>query len=396
MLLTIDIVLVALLIWGFTAGVRAGFFSTLGTFAGLIVGAVAMPYALPFVARSVPDSSWRGVAVLGVAIGLLAMSSSIGSGIGAIVRKGADRLHLGGVERLMGGVLAALCTAIALSLTAAGVISSAIPFLSQSFASSQVIESINRYTPQPVTDAIARIRAQAFDSTGMPALRGLFEGDTSGGDNPAPAIEANTAKIEAAAKSVARISGIAPACSTMSSGSGFLVANDLLITNAHVVAGVSAPLVELPGEPARTGSIIYFDPVNDLAVVSADVTAKALPLNDSPMARGSVGVVQGYPYGGPFQSVPARILSTERDAVPDIYGGSTASRPLHVLQARVEPGNSGGPLLDQNGEVTGIVFAKAQERADIGYAMTNEEIEHVLSLVSTRNPPVSTGRCLAR
>ncbi|MCH4208521.1 MarP family serine protease [Bifidobacterium sp.] len=395
MLLTIDIVLVVLLIWGFAAGIRAGLFSTLGTFAGLIAGAMAMPYMLPFVARSIPDGSWRGSVVLGVALGLLALTSSIGSGIGRILRRGADRVHLGGVERLLGGGLAALCTAIALSLTAAGVISSGIPFLSQSFASSQVVQAINRYTPQPMTDAIDRIRAQAFDSTGMPTLKGLFEGGDNGANSPVPAIDTDNAKIQAAAKSVARISGIAPACSTMSSGSGFLVRDDLLVTNAHVVAGVANPLVELPNEPARTGSVIYFDPVNDLAIVSADVNAKPLSLDDSPIAAGAAGVVQGYPYGGPFQSVPARVLSTGRDAVPDIYGDSTASRAIHVLEARVEPGDSGGPLLDQDGTVAGIVFAKA-ERSGIGYAMANEEIQPILSHVSTRNPPVSTGRCLAR
>ncbi|MCI1210495.1 MarP family serine protease [Bifidobacterium tibiigranuli] len=405
MLLPIDIVLAILLISVFAAGIRAGFFSTLGTFVGLIAGAVAMPYVLPRVARSIPSDTWRGIAVFAVAIGLLALMSGIGSSIGHVVRRGADRLRLGGIERLLGGGLALVCTAVALSLTAAGVITSGIPVLSQSLASSQVIQGINRYTPQPVSDAVARLRAQAFDNTGIPTLKGLFEGDGNTGvnegnsiigGNSTPAIDANDPKVQAASQSVARISGIAPACSTMSSGSGFLMADDLLITNAHVVAGVTAPLVELPGEPARTGSVIYFDPVNDLAVVSADVNAKPLSLDDSTIANGSAGVVQGYPYGGPFQSVPARVLSTERDAVPDIYGDSTANRSLHVLQARVEPGNSGGPLLDQNGEVTGIVFAKAQERADIGYAMTNDEIQPVLSRVSVGNQPVSTGRCLAQ
>ncbi|MFT3942458.1 MAG: MarP family serine protease [Ancrocorticia sp.] len=388
----IDIVLLVLLFFALMAGLRAGFFSTLGTFAGLIAGALAMPYVLPLVAQHVGSDTWRGAAVIGAAALLLSITSGIGSGIGHAFRRGADRLLLGPIERLLGGALALVGAAVALAFTATGVITAGIPVLSQLLASSTLLQTIDRYTPPVVDDAVARLRAHAFDDAVLPTIEGIFDGNTDDLGGQLADVQLDNPALQTAANSVARVSGLAPACGTMPSGSGFVVAEDLIVTNAHVVAGVPSPLVELPGEPARPGSIIYFDPVDDLAVISADVDAAPLALDDS-LAAGSAAVVQGYPYGGPFQSVPARVLATGANIIPDIYGTSSAARSIHVLEAAVEPGNSGGPLLSEGGGVAGVIFARA-ENPGIGYAMTNEELYPILDGLSPVNAAVDSGSCL--
>lgn len=388
----VDIAIIIFLVLALFSGLRVGFFSTLGTFAGIIAGALAMPYVLPLVAQHVSNDTWRGAAVIAAAVVLLSVASGVGSGIGHAFRAGADRLLLGPIERLLGGGLALIGAAAALSFTATGLISAGIPVVSQFVASSSVLQTIDRYTPDVVDDAVARLRAHAFDGTVLPTIDGLFDGNTGDLDGQLDGIETDNPALQTAAASVARVSGVAPACGTMPSGSGFVVTDDLIVTNAHVVAGVNSPLIELPNEPARTGSVIYFDPVDDLAVIAADVDAAALPLDDS-LGAGSPAVVQGYPYGGPFQSVPARVLATGANVVPDIYGTSSASRSILVLEGTVLPGNSGGPLLSESGGVAGIVFARA-DNEDIGYAMTNDELRPILEGLSPANESVATGSCL--
>lgn len=387
-----DIVIATLLFLAIVAGLRAGLFSTLGAFVGVVAGALAMPYVLPAVAQLVPDGTWRGVAVLGAACVLLVVGSALGSALGRVLRTGADRLHLGAIERVLGGGLALLGAVVAISFTGAGIASAGIPGLSPAVASSKVLQIIDRHTPAFVDDAVARLRAFALDDSTLPTIEGLFEGTTEDLDGQLDAVDTDNPAVLAAASSVARISGLAPQCGTMPTGSGFVLADDLIVTNAHVVAGVESPLVELPGEPSRTGTIVYFDPVDDLAVIAADVDATPLQLDES-LGAGDPAVVQGYPHGGPLQSVPARVISTSENYAPDIYETSTALRSIHVIEARVEPGNSGGPLLTENGSVAGIVFARADTQG-IGYAMTTDELEPLLAETAGLDQPVTAGSCI--
>jgi S1-C subfamily serine protease len=179
-----------------------------------------------------------------------------------------------------------------------------------------------------------------------------------------------------------------------STGSGFVVAEDRIVTNAHVVAGVESVLVELPNEPARDGVVVYFDPADDLAVIAVDVDAAALPVVD-PLAEGDSAAVQGYPHGGPFETEPASVVSVGTITAQDIYGGGGSDREIYALAAEVVPGNSGGPLLTPEGEVAGVVFARDEARADIGYAMTTTELGPVLDGMAGFDAPVATGECTA-
>ncbi len=171
------------------------------------------------------------------------------------------------------------------------------------------------------------------------------------------------------------------------------MADDRVVTNAHVVAGVDAPLVELPGQPAREGRVVYFDPIDDIAVVSVDqLDARALPIS-SALAVGSPAVVQGYPGGGPFTSGSAQVISEGTVPVPDIYDDSSAPRDIYAIASIVRPGNSGGPLLTTDGQVAGIVFARSDTDDNVGYAMTPAELEPVMAQIDALSTPVASGTC---
>jgi uncharacterized membrane protein required for colicin V production len=386
----IDIVLIVILVVALLAGLQRGLLASLGSLLGLVGGAFAALWAIPLVNDALPTQQWRPLVVIGGTLLLLVVGMAIGGGIGMALRRGVDRTPLRGFERLLGGAASVVIAALAASFVGQGLVATGMPVVAPAIGSSTVLRTIDSLTPRPVQTTLAQLRAAVLDE-GIPRLGGLLAPETETG--PLPAIALDSPRLEAAAASVGRISGVAYACGTSSTGSGFVAAPDLVVTNAHVVAGVDAPVVELPGRAAREGRVVYFDPVDDLAVIEIDdLDAAALGITE-PLEPGASAVVQGYPYGGPFSSGPARVLSATSAPVPDIYEDASAPREIYALQAQVVPGNSGGPLLTTDGDVAGVVFARADDGREVGYAMTTAELLPVLAQADAFEQPVSTGAC---
>lgn len=385
----IDIALIALLAIAFIVGIARGFLATVGFFAGLAVGGIAAYWVTPLVAQYVTDPQWRGAAILGAGVLLLIIGAGIGSAIGRAARRGVDRIKLRVPERLLGGAMNLAAGALALSFIAGAITTAGMPVISAALASSTVVRTIDRITPEPVRVALAEIRGTILGD-GIPRLGELIE---IGEIPTAPEIALDDPALTRAAQSVARISGTAYACGITASGTGFVLADDRVVTNAHVVAGVDVPLVELPGQAAREGRVVYFDPNDDLAVIAVD-GLDATPLTIVPtLGVGAAAVVQGYPYGGPFTSGSAQVLSVGTVPVPDIYGTATAPRDIYALGGIVRPGNSGGPLLTPSGEVAGVVFARSEDDENVGYAMTTTELDPVLAQAGSLSAAVPAGSC---
>ncbi|MGO3153155.1 MAG: trypsin-like peptidase domain-containing protein, partial [Galactobacter sp.] len=193
--------------------------------------------------------------------------------------------------------------------------------------------------------------------------------------------------------SVARVTGTAVACGVNQTGSSFVVAEDRVVTNAHVVQGVEKPVIETEDGRALTGKVVSFDPVRDVAVIAVDgLDLPALPMGRG-MAVGDTGVFMGYPGGGPFSSLPAAVQSLHGVSVPDIYGESESTLEVYQLAADVEQGNSGGPLLDASGRVQGLVFARAADKKDVGYALSTHEFKRVADRAESLESAVDTGQC---
>ncbi|GAA1958783.1 MarP family serine protease [Microbacterium deminutum] len=389
-MLIVDVVIVVILVIALVAGVQRGLLASLGTIVGLILGGVAAFWLLPLVSAWLPSPVWRGAAVLGVGVGLLLLGATVGSVVGAALRKGVDRTPLKGFERFLGGVASVVVAALAIALVAPTIAIAGMPAVSTAIASSRILQGIDALIPPPIDATIAQLRASVMGD-GLPRLRALLGPDA--GVTASPPIAMDDPQLEKAAASVARISGVAYACGTGMTGSGFVVAKDRLITNAHVVAGVETPIVELPGRAAREGRIVYFDPVEDLAVISVD-GLDAPPIDLSPVLRaGAAAAVEGYPNGGPFTAVPATVLSVGTVPVPDVYDQSAAPREIYALDAAVRPGNSGGPLLASDGRVAGLVFARGVDDESRGYAMTTSELAPVIAGAEDLRSAVAPGHC---
>ena len=389
-MVVVDVVIVLLLVGACIAGVQRGFFASIGTFAGIAAGAFAAYWLTPLVSAWVPSPLWRGPAVIVAAIGLVFAGAAIGAAIGGALRSGADRLKLRGVERFLGGIASVLAAILALAFVAPAIAVAGIPVISSAVASSSILRGIEAATPDPVAAALAQLRGAVLEDS-LPGLGQLLGPVTV---DPAPPVALDDPELQRAAASVARISGTAYACGRGSAGSGFVIAEDRVVTNAHVVAGVDTPIVELPGVGAREGRIVYFDPIDDLAVIAVDdLGADVLPFSAT-LAAGEAAAVQGYPYGGPFTMVAAGVQSVGTASVPDVYDDSWNPREIYALDAVVRPGNSGGPLLTDDGAVAGVVFARAENDENLGYAMTMAELTPVAESAPSLSNTVSTGSCV--
>ncbi|MGB4777784.1 MarP family serine protease [Microbacterium sp.] len=405
-MLVVDVVALVALLAAFIVGVTRGLFASLGAIAGTVLGALGalwlVPLATPFASEAIPADAWRSAALAGLAVIVVLLGAGIGAGVGGMIRRGVDRTRLRGVERIGGGVVGIAAVALALLIVGAGLTSAGIPAVSAAVGSSQVLRMLDRLTPAPLDDALAQVGALVIED-GLPRIEQAIGGSTTPTDPP---IALDDPELQTASASVARISGTAYACGTSMTGSGFVAGNGLVVTNAHVVAGVQTPIVELPsvdagagwfgadGSRTREGRIVYFDPLDDLAVIAVDgLDAGVLPIAD-PVEPGTQAAVQGYPLGGPFSSSTADVIAVGEVRVPDIYDRSAMPRAIYTLDADVQPGNSGGPLLSGDGEVIGVVFARGEDGERRGYAMTTDELRPVLAVVNAGDAEVSSGECM--
>jgi S1-C subfamily serine protease len=191
-----------------------------------------------------------------------------------------------------------------------------------------------------------------------------------------------------------KIVGAAASCSRQIEGSGFFFAPGKVMTNAHVVAGVQHPRVSIGGVGRSVeATVVLYDPKTDIAVLSVPgLSAPALQFAAEAVS-GADAVVAGFPENGPYTLSPARIRGVENARGPDIYQDAQVTREIYAVRAQVQPGNSGGPLLDTAGQVDGVVFAKAIDDDSTGYVLTAKQVATDATLGATQTAPVSTQGC---
>lgn len=387
----LDVLVVILLLIYLGEGWRNGLLRSITATIGLVAGAAAAVFSIPLVESIAPDAFWRTFLVISIAVALILLGAMAGAGIGRALRGRVDRTPLRPLDRVGGALANLVVGALITALIAGSVASLGIPVLSRAVSDSWTLQAINAVTPEPVTAALARLRSAVL-AQGLPVISGGLGGITT--SPVVPPLTTDTAALTAAAASVVRINGTAYACGQNQSGSGFVIAKDRVVTNAHVVAGVRQPVVEAPNGQTLDGRIVYFDPDNDLAVIAVSgLSAASLVLSD-PLTAGSTGVVDGYPYGGPFTSGGAKVLAKSSENVENVYNTKRTIRELYTLAANIEPGNSGGPLLAENGRIAGIVFAKSADKANLGYAMTDTLLQPVVKQAPSLSAAVTSGSCM--
>lgn len=387
--LVLDILLVVLLLCYIVYGFRNGLSRSLFVIAGVVAGVIAAFFLVPLVSAWVPWPVARPVITIVATLVLVAAGHALGSAVGRGIRRGIERTPLSGLDRLLGAIVTGIAAALVAAVVGTSVGQLGFPLLSRAIAGSAVLRTINTLTPDPVEAWIAQLKSVVANS-GLPVIS-----DALGGTTPViPQLDTANPALNAAAQSVVRITGNAYACGVSQSGTGFVISDDRVVTNAHVIAGVSEPVVEAPSGETLAGFVVYFDPALDLAVIAVPgLGAAQLQLGES-IAAGTDAAIQGYPFGGPFTASAAEVMRVGEAQVEDIYGAAQYSREVYTLAADVRQGNSGGPLLSLDGVVVGVVFAKSADTANVGFAMTMAELDPVADQASSLTNPVSTGECI--
>lgn len=386
--IALDVVLVIALLGALIQGYSRGFFRILGGIAGMVAGGVAAFFLFPLIATWLPE--WRVLASVLTAILLISVGYTVGIALGNAIGQPLHKTPLRLIEKLAGALANTSVALIVISLLAFSAQSLGAPILSQSLASSTVLRTVDSLMPKPVESFLAQLRTTVM-SDGLPRVLEAVGVPTTSPD--LPPVTLDSPALTTAAASVVRITGNAPSCGTGRVGSGFVVADDRVVTNAHVLAGVTELVVEAPNELPRSGRIVYFDPVDDLAVIDVSgLDAPPLAMSAT-LPAGAEAAVMGYPFGGPFTAGAASVIAQGATLVPDIYGANPTSRQVYTLAADVKQGNSGGPLLSTDGSVAGVIFAKSDATANVGYALTMEEVLPVIAQAPALTTAVGSGTC---
>lgn len=385
----LDWVIIAIIALYFLVGIRQGLFVTLGTFVGFVLGAVAAIYATPWVINQV-SSQWYLLAGLGTVLACLVLGQTLGMTLGSAIRRASDRTPLRGLERLAGGVLNMVLASLVIVTVVLVVRPLGIPAVTALTAESKVVTWMMQVTPASAQEKVTEIRGQIVQATGLPEISQLLYPEQS-----APLGTIETAALEEAGWSVVQVVGAAQACNYTSEGSGFVVDGGLVVTNAHVVTGVSTPTLLSRDGQAVTGDVVYYDAERDIAIISApDLALAPLTVNGAEVASDTEVAFMGYPGGGPFTSRAAIVQGLGYTQTINSQTGETnPSRLVYQLAAQVQQGNSGGPVLTEDGQVMAMVFAKSTQ-SQTGYAVPASQILEALAQVSATSPEVATGQCV--
>jgi S1-C subfamily serine protease len=387
----LDLLLVVMLVIAGLSGFRRGLLLQLLTYGGLVAGLAVGALLAPATAGLVASHG----AQAGVAVLTLLAGAGIGDGVGWLfgmrLRARTHRTRFKRVDAVGGSALSVAALLLAVWFVALNLVNGPFPQVAIEIRGSAVVRALGSTLPEPPS-LLGEVR-RFFNGLGFPEVfSGLPPSPVGPVTGPTQA-EAQQA-FDAASASTVRIVG--QACGEVQEGSGFVVADGYILTNAHVVAGVRVPQVQRQGGGAENATTVLYDPKTDLAVLFVEQSpGPVLRLADAEVTRGAVGAVLGYPGGGDLTGGKAAVRRELRAVEGrDIYGRGSVERNVYELQAQVRPGNSGGPFVLTDGRVAGIVFAASTTDEGIGYAIASTDVAPDLQQAFGSVQSVSTGACV--
>ncbi|HJQ08797.1 MAG TPA: MarP family serine protease [Candidatus Saccharimonadales bacterium] len=383
--LFIIVFLIAALLRGTEVGFVRQFFSTAGFFLGLFLGAWAQGNFIHM--AGAPES--RALFALLFILGIALVGMTAGEYVGLRLKFKLRETDLGEkLDRVFGSALAVVTLLAAVWLGAA--IFRGIPDgpWQRQIGSSRVIGYLDSTLPS-APNVLTKL-GHLIDPNGFPQVFTGLEPKVKT-DTPLPDMGEFNSALQTARASVVKIGG--QGCGGIVQGTGFIASERLVITNAHVVAGVNRPMViDQTGQHRAT--VVWFNPDLDLAILRTnELTGPPLVLSDQVAQNGTPVAVLGYPGGGDVAAAPAVILESFTARGRNIYNEGSTRRHIYSFKGDVEQGNSGGPLLAKDGSVAGIIFAKSTSYSQVGYALVMEPVLDALNQAKATNQAVGTGAC---
>jgi len=392
----LDLILLVVIAAFATSGYRQGFIVGILSFFGFVGGALLGAEFGPSISKAlVGGQTQQDVIAMVLLVAFAVIGQFVASSIGAAMRSTVTWRSATVLDSI-GGALVSVVSFLLIAWVVGSVLNgSPFPLVDGQVNNSLVLQTVDRFVPSPARTMFSDFRRLlATNSTYSEVFSKI--GAERIFDIPAPDQSVLDSRGYLAARaSVVRVQGVAPTCSLSIEGSGFVISPDHILTNAHVVAGVTEhQIVTTASGQVFNATVVLYDPQVDVAVLYVpNLNLPALrfagPANPSDNA-----IVAGYPLDSQtLDAVAARIGGIQDVQGLNIYQDSTVTRQIYEIRAVVKSGNSGGPLLSPDGTVDGVVFAAAIGVQDTGFALTAAEVSADASAGAGDTAPVSTMGC---
>ncbi|HEY0902910.1 MAG TPA: MarP family serine protease [Marmoricola sp.] len=379
------LIVVAYALSGYWQGFVTGAFATIGLLLGGLLGIWLAPHLL----GEADPSLWVSLAALFVVLVCASFGQAILQYAGTRVRDQITWQPVRALDAIGGAVLSVVAVLIVTWMLGVAVSGSRIPGIGPMVRDSTVLTRVNEVMPAQA-QGVLRQFDRVVGSSFFPRYLEPFAPERIVEVSPAPGNVVRDPEVQQAQLSVFKIRGN-NRCGDGIEGSGFLYSPNRLMTNAHVVAGVTEPRVRV-GNRTLDAEVVYYNADIDVAVLAVGIDGPTVQFDTSGAAE-QPAVILGFPNDGPFDAQPARIRSEQRLRSPDIYGRGTVTREVFSLRGLVRPGNSGGPLVSRAGKVLGVIFAASISDRQTGYALTADQVAGAAARGLTADDRVSSGNC---
>ena len=388
----LDIAVIAVALIAAISGWRSGALGSLMSFVGVVLGAIAGVMLAPHIISHVGSPRGKLFAALFLILALVVIGEVAGVVLGRAVRGSIRNRPVRVVDSIIGVVLQLVVVLVAAWLLGSPLTSSGQVGLASAVQGSRVISEVDKYAPEWLRTVPKRMSA-LLSTSGLPnALEPLGPAPSQNVEAPDASL-ADSLVVARTRPSVVKIRGIAQSCQKVLEGTGFVVAPNRVMSNAHVVAGSDSVTVEAEGK-TYDATVVSYDPNADISILDVpNLPQQPLVFADQPAKSGTDAVVLGYPGGGDFVATPARVREIIELNGPDIYKSTTINREVYTIRGVVRQGNSGGPMINRAGQVIGVVFGAAVDDNDTGFVMTTNEVSRQLSKIGN-TAKVPTGACV--
>ncbi|AMO59238.1 trypsin-like serine protease with C-terminal PDZ domain [Mycolicibacterium phlei] len=388
----VDLVVLGIAFVAGISGWRSGALGSMLSFLGVVLGAVAGVLLAPHIVTHIDGPRTKLFVTLFLILALVVVGEIAGVVLGRAVRSAIRNRGLRAVDSLVGVAIQMVAVLVAAWMLTYPLQSSDQPNLAAAVRGSKVLKEVDGVAPEWLRSVPNRLSA-LLDTSGLPDVLQPF------GRTPIVAVDAPDAAlasdpvVEATRPSVVKIRGVAPGCQKVLEGTGFVAAPNRVMSNAHVVAGSESVTVDIDGQ-TYDAYVVSYDPQADISILDVpDLPAAPLQFAETPATTGTDAVVMGFPGGGNFVATPARVREIIELSGPDIYRTGTVEREVYTIRGTVRQGNSGGPMIDREGRVLGVVFGAAVDDADTGFVLTANEVSQQLAKLGATQR-VATGACV--
>ncbi|MBX7448396.1 acid resistance serine protease MarP [Mycolicibacterium sp. 3033] len=389
----LDIAVLAVALIAAISGWRSGAPGSVLALVGVVLGAVAGVLLAPHVVDHIDGPRTKLFVTLFLILALVVVGEIAGVVLGRAVRGAIRNPTLRVVDSVIGVAVQLVLVLTAAWLLGTALASSPQPNLAAAVQGSRVIAEVDSVAPNWLRSVPGRLSG-LWDTSGLHDVLKDF------GPTPVAAVDAPDASLATSAvvgttrSSVVKVRGVATGCQKVLEGSGFVVAPNRVMSNAHVVAGSESVTVDVDGKE-YPATVVSYDPDADISILDVpDLPSAPLQFVDTEAPPGTDGIVMGYPGGGDFTATPARVREVIELNGPDIYRKTTVTREVYTIRGTVKQGNSGGPMINRSGKVLGVVFGAAVDDVDTGFVLTAQEVARQMARVGNV-APVATGACIS-